>query len=100
MTSAIIMCLCSYGDYPKLPERSQQERDPWYEWDHPDLRRNWGEPVFMLIFLLIRNIYCCIFVSLVTDNLVLVYNTGMQIHIGGHYIVCPGKNTEKFIFQL
>uniref|UniRef100_A0A671QIM1 Uncharacterized protein n=1 Tax=Sinocyclocheilus anshuiensis TaxID=1608454 RepID=A0A671QIM1_9TELE len=34
-----------YGDYPLLPERSQQERDPWYQWDHPDLRRNWGEPV-------------------------------------------------------
>ncbi|XP_016341079.1 NADH dehydrogenase [ubiquinone] 1 beta subcomplex subunit 8, mitochondrial-like [Sinocyclocheilus anshuiensis] len=33
-----------YGDYPLLPERSQQERDPWYQWDHPDLRRNWGEP--------------------------------------------------------
>ncbi|KAH0504477.1 NADH dehydrogenase [ubiquinone] 1 beta subcomplex subunit 8, mitochondrial [Microtus ochrogaster] len=32
-----------YGDYPKLPDRSQQERDPWYEWDHPDLRLNWGE---------------------------------------------------------
>lgn len=33
------------GDYPKLPDRSQQERDPWYEWDHPDLRLNWGETV-------------------------------------------------------
>ncbi|KAL6475727.1 hypothetical protein MHYP_G00167670 [Metynnis hypsauchen] len=33
-----------YGDYPMLPNRSQQERDPWYNWDHPDLRRNWGEP--------------------------------------------------------
>ncbi|KAH0624371.1 hypothetical protein JD844_031774 [Phrynosoma platyrhinos] len=32
-----------YGDYPKLPDRSQQERDPWYDWDHPDLRRNHGE---------------------------------------------------------
>lgn len=34
-----------YGDYPKLPERSQHERDPWYDWDHQDLRLNWGEPV-------------------------------------------------------
>lgn len=34
-----------YGDYPKLPDRSQQERDPWYDWDHPELRLNWGEPV-------------------------------------------------------
>ncbi|XP_053163601.1 NADH dehydrogenase [ubiquinone] 1 beta subcomplex subunit 8, mitochondrial isoform X2 [Hemicordylus capensis] len=32
-----------YGDYPKLPDRSQHERDPWYDWDHPDLRRNHGE---------------------------------------------------------
>ncbi|XP_077481165.1 NADH dehydrogenase [ubiquinone] 1 beta subcomplex subunit 8, mitochondrial [Stigmatopora argus] len=32
-----------FGDYPKLPDRSQHERDPWYEWDHPDLRRNHGE---------------------------------------------------------
>ena len=36
---------CRYGDYPKLADRSQHERDPWYKWDHPDLRRNWGEPV-------------------------------------------------------
>uniref|UniRef100_A0A6P8QC34 NADH dehydrogenase [ubiquinone] 1 beta subcomplex subunit 8, mitochondrial-like n=1 Tax=Geotrypetes seraphini TaxID=260995 RepID=A0A6P8QC34_GEOSA len=34
-----------FGDYPKLPEKSQQERDPWYSWDHTDLRRNWGEPM-------------------------------------------------------
>ncbi|XP_048194426.1 NADH dehydrogenase [ubiquinone] 1 beta subcomplex subunit 8, mitochondrial [Perognathus longimembris pacificus] len=34
-----------YGDYPKLPDRSQHERDPWYEWDHMDLRTNWGEPL-------------------------------------------------------
>lgn len=33
------------GDYPKLPDRSQHERDPWYEWDHTDLRRNHGEPM-------------------------------------------------------
>ncbi|XP_034050409.1 NADH dehydrogenase [ubiquinone] 1 beta subcomplex subunit 8, mitochondrial [Thalassophryne amazonica] len=34
-----------FGDYPKLPDRSQHERDPWYQWDEPDLRRNWGEPM-------------------------------------------------------
>ncbi|KAM8923947.1 NADH dehydrogenase [ubiquinone] 1 beta subcomplex subunit 8, mitochondrial [Pelodytes ibericus] len=34
-----------FGDYPKLPDKSQQERDPWYTWDIPDLRRNWGEPM-------------------------------------------------------
>uniref|UniRef100_A0A8D0GU08 NADH dehydrogenase [ubiquinone] 1 beta subcomplex subunit 8, mitochondrial n=1 Tax=Sphenodon punctatus TaxID=8508 RepID=A0A8D0GU08_SPHPU len=34
-----------YGDYPKLPDRSQHERDPWYSWDHSDLRHNYGEPI-------------------------------------------------------
>uniref|UniRef100_A0A8C5YJL5 NADH dehydrogenase [ubiquinone] 1 beta subcomplex subunit 8, mitochondrial n=1 Tax=Microcebus murinus TaxID=30608 RepID=A0A8C5YJL5_MICMU len=37
-----------YGDYPKLPDRSQHERDPWYDWDHSDLRLNWDtdKPIF------------------------------------------------------
>uniref|UniRef100_A0A2K5NCI2 NADH dehydrogenase [ubiquinone] 1 beta subcomplex subunit 8, mitochondrial n=1 Tax=Cercocebus atys TaxID=9531 RepID=A0A2K5NCI2_CERAT len=34
-----------YGDYPKLPDRSQHEKDPWYSWDQLDLRLNWGEPM-------------------------------------------------------
>ncbi|XP_037547039.1 NADH dehydrogenase [ubiquinone] 1 beta subcomplex subunit 8, mitochondrial [Nematolebias whitei] len=34
-----------YGDYPKLPDKSQHEKDPWYQWDDPYLRRNWGEPM-------------------------------------------------------
>lgn len=34
-----------YGDYPMLPNKSQYERDPWYQWDQPDMRHNWGEPV-------------------------------------------------------
>ncbi|XP_037761168.1 NADH dehydrogenase [ubiquinone] 1 beta subcomplex subunit 8, mitochondrial isoform X1 [Chelonia mydas] len=34
-----------YGDYPKLPDRSHHERDPWYQWDYPGLRQNWGEPM-------------------------------------------------------
>uniref|UniRef100_UPI0037E89C73 NADH dehydrogenase [ubiquinone] 1 beta subcomplex subunit 8, mitochondrial n=1 Tax=Semicossyphus pulcher TaxID=241346 RepID=UPI0037E89C73 len=44
-----------YGDYPKLPDRSQHERDPWYQWDHPDLRRNWGEPMHWQFDMFIRN---------------------------------------------
>uniref|UniRef100_UPI0025AE3686 NADH dehydrogenase [ubiquinone] 1 beta subcomplex subunit 8, mitochondrial n=1 Tax=Doryrhamphus excisus TaxID=161450 RepID=UPI0025AE3686 len=44
-----------YGDYPKLPDRSQHERDPWYQWDHPDLRRNWGEPIHWHFDTFIRN---------------------------------------------
>ncbi|XP_028937362.1 NADH dehydrogenase [ubiquinone] 1 beta subcomplex subunit 8, mitochondrial [Ornithorhynchus anatinus] len=44
-----------YGDYPMLPNRSQHERDPWYEWDHPDLRLNWGEPMHWDFDMYIRN---------------------------------------------
>ncbi|KAE8591064.1 hypothetical protein XENTR_v10018301 [Xenopus tropicalis] len=44
-----------FGDYPRLPEKSQQERDPWYSWDHPDLRRNWGEPMQWDFDMYIRN---------------------------------------------
>ncbi|GAA6097802.1 NADH dehydrogenase [ubiquinone] 1 beta subcomplex subunit 8, mitochondrial, partial [Tachysurus ichikawai] len=44
-----------YGDYPALPHRSQHERDPWYQWDHPDLRRNWGEPMHFDFDMYIRN---------------------------------------------
>uniref|UniRef100_A0A8C8UK02 NADH dehydrogenase [ubiquinone] 1 beta subcomplex subunit 8, mitochondrial n=1 Tax=Peromyscus maniculatus bairdii TaxID=230844 RepID=A0A8C8UK02_PERMB len=32
-----------YGDYPKLPDLSQQERDPWYERDNSEMRLNWGK---------------------------------------------------------
>ncbi|XP_025070996.1 NADH dehydrogenase [ubiquinone] 1 beta subcomplex subunit 8, mitochondrial [Alligator sinensis] len=39
-------CHCpSCGDYPKLPNRSQEDRDPWYPWDDRFHRRNWGEPI-------------------------------------------------------
>ncbi|KAJ8264348.1 hypothetical protein GJAV_G00148120 [Gymnothorax javanicus] len=44
-----------FGDYPMLPARSQHERDPWYQWDHPDLRRNWGEPMHWDFDMFIRN---------------------------------------------
>ncbi|XP_056325968.1 NADH dehydrogenase [ubiquinone] 1 beta subcomplex subunit 8, mitochondrial [Danio aesculapii] len=43
------------GDYPMLPDRSQHERDPYYRWDHPDLRRNWGEPMHYHFDMYIRN---------------------------------------------
>lgn len=35
-----------YSDCPKLPDHSWQERDPWYDWDRPDLRLNWDEPMY------------------------------------------------------
>ena len=34
-----------YGDYPKLPLISNDMKDPLYNWDMPDLKRNYGEPV-------------------------------------------------------
>ncbi|XP_078481976.1 NADH dehydrogenase [ubiquinone] 1 beta subcomplex subunit 8, mitochondrial [Ciona intestinalis] len=33
------------GDYPILPAESCLERDPYYDWDDPFYRRNWGEPI-------------------------------------------------------
>jgi len=33
------------GDYPKIPYESIKHRDPHYDWDDPQLRRNWGEPM-------------------------------------------------------
>lgn len=34
-----------YGDYPKLPLVSTDMKDPFYNWDYPDMKRNFGEPV-------------------------------------------------------
>ncbi|KAI4459822.1 nadh-ubiquinone oxidoreductase ashi subunit [Holotrichia oblita] len=33
------------GDYPKLPVISGDQRDPFYPWDSPELKRNYGEAV-------------------------------------------------------
>ncbi|XP_013924524.1 PREDICTED: NADH dehydrogenase [ubiquinone] 1 beta subcomplex subunit 8, mitochondrial [Thamnophis sirtalis] len=44
-----------YGDYPKLPDQSAQERDPWYQWDYPELRRNFGEPLHQSFDLFVRS---------------------------------------------
>lgn len=34
-----------WGDYPKLPEVGASAKDPYNNWDDPDLRRNYGEPM-------------------------------------------------------
>ncbi|XP_064628716.1 NADH dehydrogenase [ubiquinone] 1 beta subcomplex subunit 8, mitochondrial-like [Lineus longissimus] len=34
-----------WGDYPKLPYVSGDSRDPYYDWDIPELKRNFGEPL-------------------------------------------------------
>ncbi|XP_064083369.1 NADH dehydrogenase [ubiquinone] 1 beta subcomplex subunit 8, mitochondrial-like [Macrobrachium nipponense] len=33
------------GDYPKLPVISADARDPYRDWDFPEHRRNFGEPI-------------------------------------------------------
>ena len=37
-----------YGDYPKLPEIGDDSKDFYNNYDMPDLRRNYGEPVGLL----------------------------------------------------
>uniref|UniRef100_A0A7R9DZ22 NADH dehydrogenase [ubiquinone] 1 beta subcomplex subunit 8, mitochondrial n=1 Tax=Timema monikensis TaxID=170555 RepID=A0A7R9DZ22_9NEOP len=34
-----------YGDYPKLPAISGDDKDPYYPWDFPEHKRNFNEPV-------------------------------------------------------
>lgn len=41
-----------YGDYPKLPIVSTDQKDPFYNWDYPDMKRNFAEPVNQFIKLL------------------------------------------------
>ena len=33
------------GDYPDVPKYYGDERSPWTDWDYPELRLNYGEPV-------------------------------------------------------
>eukprot|EP00745_Piridium_sociabile_P005923 TRINITY_DN138470_c0_g1_i1.p1 TRINITY_DN138470_c0_g1~~TRINITY_DN138470_c0_g1_i1.p1 ORF type:complete len:218 (+),score=54.47 TRINITY_DN138470_c0_g1_i1:83-655(+) len=37
-----------YGDYPKLPLVSGDCRDPYEDWDIPELKRNYSEPLHAL----------------------------------------------------
>nr|CAD7401173.1 unnamed protein product [Timema poppensis] len=34
-----------YGDYPKLPAISGDDKDPYYPWDFPEHKRNFNEPI-------------------------------------------------------
>lgn len=34
-----------YGDYPQLPDKPTESRDPYYPYDYPELKRNFNEPV-------------------------------------------------------
>lgn len=42
------------GDYPKLPAIGAGVKDPYYPYDYPKWKRNFGEPV-KLIFSIIMN---------------------------------------------
>ncbi|XP_014678072.1 PREDICTED: NADH dehydrogenase [ubiquinone] 1 beta subcomplex subunit 8, mitochondrial-like [Priapulus caudatus] len=34
-----------YGDYPKIEAVSGESRNPYYNWDYPYLRKDYGEPL-------------------------------------------------------
>lgn len=34
-----------YGDYPKLKDESVERRNAYYQWDMPELKRNFGDPI-------------------------------------------------------
>jgi len=34
-----------FGDYPKLPIIPADQRDPYYPWDYPELKLDYGEPI-------------------------------------------------------
>lgn len=36
------------GDYPNLPLVPNIKKDPFVNWDEPDIKRNYGEPVSLL----------------------------------------------------
>uniref|UniRef100_A0A8D2FVW6 NADH dehydrogenase [ubiquinone] 1 beta subcomplex subunit 8, mitochondrial n=1 Tax=Theropithecus gelada TaxID=9565 RepID=A0A8D2FVW6_THEGE len=44
------MCV---GDYEPYPDDGM--RNPWYSWDQPDLRLNWGEPTHWHLDMYTRN---------------------------------------------
>jgi len=37
----------AFGDYPKIPEVGMAAKDPYYDYDDQEFRRNFGEPVHM-----------------------------------------------------
>lgn len=38
-----------HGDYPKLPLISTDQKDPYYPYDFPELKRNFNEPVCNMV---------------------------------------------------
>lgn len=40
-----------YGDYPHLPDVPVETKDPYYPYDSPELKRNFGEPVTFVFYI-------------------------------------------------
>lgn len=38
-----------FGDYPKLPDVPVESRDPYYPYDMPEHKRNFGEPIHIYL---------------------------------------------------
>lgn len=39
-----------FGDYPDLGQIGMESKDPFEDWDMPELKRNFGEPVHEYFF--------------------------------------------------
>ncbi|KAG7198884.1 hypothetical protein KM043_015707 [Ampulex compressa] len=44
-----------HGDYPKLPLISAEAKDPYYPWDIPVYRKNYGEPMHKYSAIMFEN---------------------------------------------
>jgi NADH dehydrogenase (ubiquinone) 1 beta subcomplex subunit 8 len=44
-----------HGDYPMLPEIAEASRNPFDDYDIPNMKRNYGEPVCLYLNILIED---------------------------------------------
>lgn len=74
------------GDYPDLPLIGAEAKDPYYPWDFPQHKRNYGEPLHVDFFVMIHERFphgvrqpidlflaSCIFVGAVTIAVTLCF---------------------------
>ena len=47
-----------YGDYPMLPRVSTEGKDAYESWDMPEIKRNFGEPVWFWMVLILFCLFC------------------------------------------
>ena len=57
------------GDYPDLPPVSQNSRSPYEDWDIPEVKRNYKEPVSTILFSKFLSISFIFFVNLMGSKL-------------------------------